>query len=47
MADTHLTAGTGIQDQGHKTPGHHSGEAEATINHSHQDTATPDIRTLW
>ena len=42
-----LIAGTGIQDQGHKTPGHHSEEAEATTNHSHQDTATPDIRTLW
>ena len=40
-AGTHLTVDTGIQHQGHKTPGHCSGEAEATISHSHQDTVTP------
>ena len=46
MAGIHLTAGTGIQDQGHKTPDHHLGEAEDTTNNSHQDTTTPDTRTL-
>ena len=47
MAGTHLTAGTGTQDQGHKTPEHHLGEAEATTSHSHQDITIPDTRTLW
>ena len=37
MAGTHHTVGTGTQDQGHKTPEHHLGEAEATTSHSHQD----------
>ena len=47
MAGTHLTVGTGIWDQGHKTPEHHSGEAEAITSHSHQDTTIRDTRTLW
>ena len=34
-----------MQDQGHKTPEDHSGEAEATTGHSHQDTTIPDTRT--
>ena len=34
-----------MQDQGHKTPEHHSGEAKATTSHSHQDTTIPDTRT--
>ena len=38
--------GTGMQDQGHKTPEHHSGEVMATTSHSHRDTTTPDTRTL-
>ena len=42
MAGTHLTTGTGIQDQGHKTPEHHSGEGEATTSHSHKDITIPD-----
>ena len=29
-----------------QNPGHRSREAEATTNHSHQDTATPDIRMI-
>ena len=45
-AGTHLTTGTGIQDQGYKTLELHSGEAEAITSHSHQDTTIPDIRTL-
>ena len=38
--------GTGIQDQGHKTPDHHSGEAKDITSHSHQDTTVPDTRKL-
>ena len=39
--------GTGIQDQGHKTSEHHSGEAEDITSHLHQDTTIPDTRTQW
>ena len=40
-AGTHLTTGTGTQDQGHKTQEHHSGKAKVITSHSHQDTNTP------
>ena len=43
---THHTKGTGTQNQGCKTPEHHLGEAEAITSHLHQDTTTPDTRTL-